>query len=312
MSDSKKIVIDIKDVAGEFEKLQKRFTVLTNRFMAVTLDYKHYVDNTFNNERIIELRDNVIYRLFSSRFHIQLLLQQQKEIKVKCIKMLNDGKFDLIQGIGPVHPLHDHFKKEVSSIFDSLLYHIVSSFDFTSSLINYIYTSKNDKQNNYKWTTLVRKARSEDNILYPDTIKKAIILHDNQFVNKLYDYRSQIIHEKGDLNEFVYNVLFDFSSNRKSSLRTGFVATPKFIKNFPELKKLTKKDVLSTSYVSFWLLNSAIDHITDLLFAIKYDLETIEKPPGGMFVMQDPTTNKISSVSIAYWQEDEYLQEKGV
>lgn len=95
-------------------------------------------------------------------------------------------------------------------------------------------------------------------------------------------------------------------------MRTGFVATPKFIKNFPELKKLTKKDVLSTSYVSFWLLNSAIDHITDLLFAIKYDLETIEKPPGGMFVMQDPTTNKISSVSIAYWQEDEYLQEKGV
>ncbi|MEO8514909.1 MAG: hypothetical protein ABI543_15225 [Ignavibacteria bacterium] len=310
MSNSNKIVIDIKDVSGEFEKLQKRFSVLTNRFMAVALDYKHYIDNTFNNERIIELRDNVIYRLFSSRFHIQLLLQQQIEIKDKCLKMLNDGKFDLIKGIGPVHPLHDHFKKEISSIFDSLLYHIVSAFDFTSSLINYFYTSKDDKQNNLKWTSLVKKSRSEENILYPDRIKKAIIEHDNQFVNKLYGYRSQIIHEKGDLNEFVYNVLFDFTSNAKSSLKIGFVATPKFIKNFSELKKLTKKDVLSTTYVSFWLLNTAIDHITDLLFEIKYDLETIEKPPGGMFVMQDPTTNKISSISLAYWQEEEYHKEK--
>lgn len=310
MSDSDKIVVDVKDVSGEFDKLQKRFSVLTNRFMAIALDYKHYIDNTLVNERIIELRDNVIYRLFSSRFHIQLLLQQQIEIKDKCVKMLNDGKWELIKGIGPVHPLHDHFKKEVSSIFDSLLYHIVSSFDFTSSLINYIYTSKDDKHNNYKWTSLVRKARSEDNNLFPDTIKQAIIEHDNQFVNKLYGYRSQIIHEKGDLNEFEYNILFDVSGNKKSTLKTGFVATKKFIKNFSELKKLTQINDLSTTYVSFWLLNTTIDHITDLLFEIKYNLETIEKPPGGLFVVQDPTTNKISSVSIAYWQEDEYSKNK--
>lgn len=304
----RKKVLDVQDVNSEFQKLQERFKILESRLYAVALDYKHYIDNSMSNDRLYELRDNVIYRLFSSRFHIQLLLQQQIEIKDKCFKMMNDGNWDLIQGIHPVHPLHDHFKKEVSSIFDSLLYHIVSTFDFISSLVNYIYAPKNEKQNSIMWTTLAKIARDKQNLLFPISISNAIKDYDNHFVSKLYDYRSHIIHDKGDLNQFTYNV----TMGSQFSLAIGFIATQKFTNNFSELKKMYKDVALSTSYVSFWLLNKSIDYITDLLFDIKKNLEEIENPPGGMFYIPDPNSNKMLSVSVAYWYEEEYIKSKNV
>lgn len=310
MDNSKKNVIDVNNISDEFTSLERRFLLLERRLYGLALHYSHYVDNTFSNDRLYELRDNVIYRLFSSRFHIQLLLQQQNLIKNKCLKMLNEGKLDLIQGIGPVHPIHDHFKKEISSIFDSLLYHIVSTFDFTSSLINYIYAEKKEKQNSIKWTSLSKIARDNQNHLFPLNISNAIIIHDNQFVSKLYDYRSHIIHDKGDLNNFGCNLNLNLTGFGNSTLRIIFTASQKFIKNFSSLRKIANNELLSTSYVSFWLLNSAIDHITDLLFEIKNDLELIENPPGGLLVIKDSVTNEVIPASIPYWQVEEYYESK--
>lgn len=219
--------------------------------------------------------------------------------------MMNDGNWDIIQGMGPVHPIRDQYKKEISSIFDSLLYHIVSTFDFTSSLVNYIYAKKQDKQNNIKWTSLTRIARDVNNLLFPSSISEAILKHD-QFVSKLYGYRSNIIHEKGDLNDIAVNATL----GSKNSIAIGFVATPKLIKTFSELKKIAGRDVLSSVYVSFWLLNKAIDHITDLLFEIKANVQQIENPPGGILVVIDPITKEHLSVSKAYWFEEDYIKNK--
>ena len=128
---------DIDNPNEEFVKLTKRFELLHNRFIAISMDYKHYIDYKINDYEVFKLRDNIIYRLSSARFHFQILLKYHnavenrlKDFYVKNPKEFLDRGFKLMN-------IQEQSIREIYSLFDSMIYHLCSIFDYLFRLINF-------------------------------------------------------------------------------------------------------------------------------------------------------------------------------
>jgi len=285
-----KKTIDINDLNKEFKDLESKLSILSNRFLAIAMDYKEYIKNDFSDHKIYELRDSVEYRFFSTRTHIEILLRQHLIIDEHMKSHLN-GKV-------PIQMYFDYYQKQISSIFDSIVYHTTSIFDYISTLVNYI-SSKNN-QKTLMWTQLSKSVRDEKNEFYKKSFAKTIDNIDRQFVSKLYDHRSFLIHRKSDISSFNVTVSF----GKKENVDAKFMAGKNLIKSFNELKILDKENNLTVKYVTFWLVNETIEKITEILFALKREMENNTNPPEQFMFYLDPKTNERSSVSKIYWNEE--------
>lgn len=298
-----KEVIDIKDWNDEFKKLNDRFFTLENRFLATSMDYKLYIDSSWNEKNIYQFRDDISYRLFSTKFHIELLLRHHINIENQLYERREkDPEYFRRTYVGE-NPLYQDYSKELSSIFDSLIYHCVSAFDYVSILSNYICGSKNTDK--LKWTQLARSVRDDKNSLSKTEIADAIIKIDRDFVGKLYDHRSDVIHKKSDLNK--YSITMHFGQTEFKFIPHFFIGD-NLIKKFSYFRKLSKTNRITINYAGFWIVNQTIDKITDILFSLKKQMEQNRKTTAmAMYILNEETNEKIP-VSRNYWNEDAYLK----
>jgi hypothetical protein len=303
--DMDKPVLDVADYQKEFSLLKEKLGLLTQRFQAVAMDYHHHIDNSWGQKDIFELRDNVEYRFFSAKLLIEILIKQHFIIKDRFLKLAESDPKMIFMEAYPSNPIFDQTEKEISSIFDSFIYHIVSFFDYMGSLVNYI-CGKN-KKDTLMWTQLVKSVRDKHNPYSKKPIASIIISLDNEFVKRLYDYRSSLIHREADLNRYSFKINL---SDAGIEIEPRFIAMGNLIKHFKQLKSLSEQNYLSTTYVAFWVINKSISTATDLLFGLKKEMEIDKKVPFGIFGLYDEKTRQVKPVSSAYWHEIEYLKEK--
>src|SRR5690606_25362366 len=166
--------------------------------------------------------------------------------------------------------------------------------------------SKN-RDTKLKWSSLARSVRDPKNELSLSKIASTVDGIDKDFVDKLYNHRSNIIHEKSDKSGYEVNMHLDPES---VSIYQIFFIGDSLTKKFGELKELSKSHQITVTYASFWLLNLCIDKITDILFALKLHMETNPKMkiPAFGFLNND---NKVVSPSFQYWHENVYQKKKG-
>ena len=301
---AKQGIIDIENINQEFEKLKLRLHLLSDRFLAVAMDYKHYIDGSFKEDKIYQLRDNVQYRLFSARVHLELLLRQHKFIESRMESKYKEDPSMITGNYFPINPYFDHYQKEISSIFDSVVYHLSSVFDYISTLTNYI--SGPNKEDTLMWTQLAKSVRDNHNNFSKRKFALAIDDIDREFVNKLYDHRAFIIHKSADPSG--YNVTLFVGSEER--IEANFLAGKNLVKNFKELKTLSKEKHPTVKYVAFWILNMTIDKVTEILFSLKLEMESNPKVNIPSMFYLHPETKKPMPVSTAYWHEDLYLKDK--
>jgi|WetSurMetagenome_2_1015567.scaffolds.fasta_scaffold446170_2 hypothetical protein len=67
---------------------------------------------------------------------------------------------------------------------------------------------------------------------------------------------------------------------------------------------------ITIRYVAFWTMNKAISTVTELLFALKTEMELNSKVPFGMFGYHDKETNKLLPVSIPFWKEESHKNKR--
>lgn len=277
---------------------------LHSRFMAVAIDYKHYMDSSWDNNDIYTLRDDTTHRLFSARLHIEILIRQISLIHHRIgERMKNDPEFFQRRYVGS-NPLYDHFGNEVSAIFDSIIFHSVSSFDYLSNLCSYICSKNRDTK--LKWSNLTRSIRDPKNDLYNSKIASIVNDVDKEFVDKLYNHRSNIIHEKVDRSK--YRVTTEYTPGEINISQT-FLIGDNLIKKFSVLKELNETKFITVTYASFWIINLCIDKITDILFGLKAHMESNPKVSTPAFGIIDKN-NRILSPSGQYWNEKEYVDSK--
>lgn len=293
-------MLDITDQNEEFKKLNDNLRLLERRFIALTLDYTQYIDNSLRQEEFYKLRDSITYRFFSAQLQTEFLIRQHTVIEHRFEELLKKDPLKVLGQCIPSNPYFDYSEKEISSIFDSFLYHLVSAFDYLGTLTNYICGPKNNKQETLKWTNLTRSSRDGKNHFGKKPIAEKIKELDNNFVNKLYGYRSILIHEKAELSRSSFNVHLGSENN----IIANFIATERLIKHFSELKKMSTQNEITIKYVAFWIMNKAIVTVTELLFALKTEMELNPKVEFGILGYHDSETNRILPASTLFWKEE--------
>ncbi len=307
MEKSGKEILDIEDINTEYQKLKERQSYLNKRFYAISLDYKSYIEPSWDDQEIYDIRDNILYRIFSALLHSNILLNYFTIIENRFEDI---RKKDLIRLLNPTFPkdsLIETATQEISSIFESIIYHLVSSYDYFSTMINFMYGEKKDKQNTLKWNGLVNIARDKTSNLGVRIFSQKIVEINSQFVDKLYNYRSFLIHEKPDLNYF--SLKFN-AFNETSKIDLKFYITKKFTNKFHELKVRSKEKKITLKYVVFWLLNKSITSLNEILFELKKDMGSNGLDYYGMMMYQDKQTGAILPQSFPYWFENEWLKNK--
>lgn len=293
---------DIENIGASFEDLRKEIQYLENRFLAIGLDYQYHFGMPLGQNEFYELRDNVSYRLFCANLHLELLLRQHFIIEARFGEIYKSQPEKITANIYPSNPIFDHAEKEISGIFDSLIYHLVSIFDYLGTLTNYIFGKK--KQDTLTWTSLATSVRDKNNAFSKTKFADVINTIDNNFVKKLYDHRSHLIHRKGEINRS--HIKFTLNDGK---FNVSYISTNALNKQFSVLKEESKTHSLTIKYVGFWLVRKTIFEVSSILFALKDEMDATKQgqnPSKIRMGIINPGTHTLSSPSEEFWCKQQF------
>jgi len=302
MTAPKKTILDIDDRQKAFHSISTRLELLNEGFRALSADYSHHIEVTHGKEHdILKLKENIDYRLFSSQFHLELLLRQHFAIENRIEEIYQKDPKKVLNPVYPSHPLFDHCEREISSIFDSIIFHLASVYDYLSAIVNFICNKKNKSIT--KWSQLAKSCRGQGNIYSTLEISKILLEENDEFVDKLYKYRSRLIHEKSDINPISFTLKI---ASGKTNVK--FLTTQPLTKNFKELKSKSTENDFTVSYTSEWLIHKTITSIANILFGLKSHMEKVSTFPnhvGGsdlILLYNDPETGFAEPASKPMWK----------
>jgi hypothetical protein len=288
--------MEIKDVENpveEFRKLSKRFNLLNDRFLAVAMDYKYYIDSTITDHEIYKLRDNVIYKLQSAKFHFQLLLEYHDRIEYHLYEIYKTNPKAIIQNEKEFVILQHQSIREIYSIFDSMIYHLCSIFDYLFRLINFAHNK--EIAENPKWNLFQTKRNLKDYIFCSEKMVEKLQIFDQNFVYPLIKHRSYLIHTENDMGEFTLTI-----NLKDKNFDAKFMSTELFKNHFPEIVKENGNTEMTIKYSALWLIDKTIINATEVLFELSEDMNRNKKIEFGLFV-RIGENNKMESPSTPYW-----------
>lgn len=283
-------MLDIENKNELLKELREKFLRLHNRFLAVAMDYKYYIDPNISDNEIYKLRDNVIFRLQSARFHFELLLQHHNYVEYN-IKEIHTGQLPILNGGIELQMYQRQATEEIYSLFDSLIYHLCSNFDYLFRLINFIHGETELAQP--KWNLFKSDKNIKKNIYCSKELIDALDILDQTFVYPLIKHRSFLIH-----NEYAVGGHQIFLND----LKTRFLVTETLINHFPELTIEFGEEEMSISFVAKWLIDKTFETITEVLFEVRDDIIRNRKQVQPIFFSLGPN-NAMQSTSVNYWGE---------
>jgi hypothetical protein len=291
--EERKQIRDIENPEEVFKQLTERFKLLQNRFLAIAMDYKHFISSEIKDYEIYNLRDNVLYRLYSARFHFQLLLEYHYRVEQRLKELFNRNPEELFQGGFELMAIKEQSTKEIYSLFDSMMYHLCSIYDYLFRLINY--THGKEILDKPKWNRFRDQKNQKEFIYCSKELIPVLEKIDKEFVYPLIGHRSHLIHTQNDTGDFT--LTFNLGEDK---INTSFFATKLFRQNFSEIQVGNENHELTIKYAGFWLIDKTIKTITEALFELREDMIRNKRIPHGMFVLLGPD-NSIQPASSPWW-----------
>lgn len=237
----------------EFPKLYEEINLFSNRLTAISIDYNNYFTKNFvtseNSKIFSDMCSNLSFRLNCSTFHLELLCREIDLVEQET-KNINEKHFSYLA----------NNSQNFNYIFDSIIYHVTSLYDYIGSIINFI---QEKKQEFVKWNSIVQKHKNKKDQIYSLTYK----FH-REFVDNLFKIRSKLIHDKVILSGTPYSQ--DYLNVRH------FFEVPThrtILKHFGELQNLSNNSDISLKYTSFYLIRQTIEYLTEILFELKKYME---------------------------------------
>lgn len=297
-----KKILDIKDRNECFEKITDRINLLHEAFRAIIFDYEYHVEGTWGKDhKMKSMRENIDFRLFSSKFHLELLLREHFNIENKIQKYYKEKPELIFRQVFPENPIFAQFEKQITSIFDSIIFHLSSIYDYLSAIVNFVINNKDESIT--KWSQLNNSCRQKKEFESKE-VSKVVIQKHNEFVNKLYLLRTRLIHERSDIHPLSLKIELN-----TDKIDLNFIARKEMTKNFAELRKKSKEFNISVAYVSEWTIEKTIDSIIEILIALSKDLKTdsgfpnhIKENNRPFMFYRNPDTGIAESVGEKMWE----------
>lgn len=258
-------ILDVIDFKVELEKIDRTANTIQNSFVQLAFDYANKISGKLDNQKFYQSRDNIVYR-------------------INCCRFLNSKSWEIRD---------DYERQDYNPIFlgnaqypilwmtDSLIFNLSSLFDYLGGFIEFI-VGKEDK-NELKWNSLCNSLRNKEphsNTVFANPV---IEMHSG-FVDKLFKFRSTVIHDKVQSGGFNYS--HEVMSGKKTLHQ---FCSNGFLKNFKMLKKEYPDHEITLHFANFWLMNKSLDYATEIL---KLTNEHIEKnriiPKGKEIITKGP------------------------
>lgn len=299
----KREIVDIPERFEDYQKIYKESFRHELGLRAVCIMYDDHSSDKNSMENIFILKENIQYRL-NSAIHQYLVLIREIRTSEDYLQSIHKKDPKLIHGIYPYSPYVESTEVQISSIFDSIIFHLTSVFDYLSHMICYI--CKKDKKTRY-WTKLVLWARDKNNEVSSLNISNTILSVDNRFVKELYDYRTRLIHNRRDKHRFLADIkLIDSDFNIK------IVSSPSVMKHFKLANPTNYDKDYTLMYMSSWLIRQTFKELEELLEGLTVEIkndshfaQNVRQPKAKKFitVTLDPKTNNIKPLSEGFWEQ---------
>ncbi|MFY0602771.1 MAG: hypothetical protein JXQ93_02395 [Flavobacteriaceae bacterium] len=299
--------LDIEDREKDYQRIFSDTFRAETGIRAIGLIYHDHSDDQKSYDNVFRLKDNIEYRLFSATHQYLVLLKELGSAENYLQKLHKDNPHYINPNSFPMgNPYFDKVERELSSVFDSIIFHLSSVFDYLSHAICYMYFK--NKENTLYWTKLSRKVRGDLKGKYQfcETLDNV----DRQFVGKLYDYRSRLLHNKRDKHNFASSMnLNDLSFKLKISCSEQVLKHFKLVNE----NKTEENQKITLTYLSSWLIKQTFAEIEKILDSIKIDLESnskfhqnLSKPKGDkgfMIISMNPETKFAEPMSKGIWKQ---------
>jgi hypothetical protein len=295
--------INIPDQKADMENIDRLIQITNIGIEAITRIYDdHRLDKNVST-KLFFLQENLIYRIFAAFHQYELLIAGLTD---KSVIDLNVYPFS-----GPLeaHPTIYRYNNELSSIVDSLFFHLCSVFDYLGHFISYMFEQNKDRT--LDWDSLAKKARD----YYKDKLRSSAGIRevDNDIRIKLEKYRSQLIHRKRDSRYIGIT-----KKEQSNTLDLIFSAMPETMKHFKNIiqgyHSESKYTLDCLPSAVFYRTLRSINYLMDFLRADMINGSTFEenvKNPKGnephYFV--HPVSKKILPRSEVIWTD--YRQQLG-
>lgn len=210
--------INIPDQKRDLETILKLIHITNIGVEAITHIYDDHRTDKDTFTKMFVLQENLIYRIFAAFHQYELLIAGLNS------KSIIDLDTDPYNGDLQSHPTIYKYNNELSSIVDSVFFHLCSIFDYLGHFISYMF--EKNKDHTLDWGSIAKKARAA----YKEVLKSAERIDevDKKIRIKLEWHRSQLIHKKRDLR----SVGITKSQNRISLI---FAASPETMKHFKSI-----------------------------------------------------------------------------
>ena len=253
--------IDLQAFSKEILEYVKKIDETT---VWVGLDFTNKKGGLGNkSEPVYGSRDSLLYRLGSILYHLDEYVSFRTDIETQ-LKSIGDFMLSPFDA--------DRVTTQYSYRLDDIIFNFCSFLDYLGRLIA---AAVNDGKIN-DWPGLIKAARPKSqNNFNKLPISQVLLDIDRKFSGKLYEYRSELIHDKA--HTVSYKLIQ--GTNGRNEIRPF---TPHgFVTKFHELKKLKNsgKEILLDNAVQ-WTAVNFFETVLDVLKSLRDDIEstrTIEK-----------------------------------
>lgn len=274
---------DIDDLDSALDELDEKRDTLREQLHGLGLDYVNKVDDTFDGETraIYQIRDEVFHREDSFRFHIKLLLRIQHNAEVTLRSNTENMEVNgLQQSLITEKTAHQQF-----AVFDSVLFHGISLFDYLAGLIQHVVTAGENRKWNWK---NIRTAAHHPENPFSETVIAEVVRDVNGFVQNFYNHRASVIHHQADLGGHVLTERLGPTADERFDLKT--FAPRGFIQKFDDLKRIDESYAITLRFAALWIANRTLEGAIRIVEALREYAEQNRQIPEGeeMFQIRPP------------------------
>ncbi len=257
---------------------------------ALSLDFEFYRRIPFGSSRITDIHEEIRHRLGSCEFQFDQLVRYLNDVQFKTYSP------DSIVKSTPLPLLMKSYQTKVSFLIENIIFNITALYDYFSILVNYVIAKTDDTLD---WNKLQNFARNNTGAFYNNNaaeVKNILLEIHKSFVDKLYKYRSELIHRKSDVVKCDGSL--DYKNDR---INIEFYCTSKQLDTFSITNDQTRK--YSINYLAKVIFDQSIIYIIKIIralrnFQLKLEIDE-NKPMQGAFQLDE--NNKPISSAGPYW-----------
>lgn len=275
-----KDVDDLDDALGE---LDEKLDTFRKQLLGLGIDYVNKVDDAFDGEprTIYQIRDEIFHREDSFRFHIRLLLRIQHDAEVTLRSNSENLEVNGLQQ----SLITENTARQQFAVFDSVLFHGISLFDYLAGLIQYVVTGEESRK--WNWNN-IRKAAHHPENSFSETVVAEVVRSVNGFVQNFYSHRASVIHYQADLGGHVLTERLGPDADERFDLKT--FAPRGFVQKFDDLKRIDESHAITLRFAALWIANRTLEGGLRIVEALRECAERNRQIPEGeeMFQFRPP------------------------